>query len=184
MSIITLGHFFHCYTPAKKAFRSSLLENYFNTEEILQEIPYKITHGKDILSGHLGREVWWCDLALVLELSLMVRTEKEPDSPFQLLPGKLSSRRHTGTNNTQRLFSATQTEGKELVEVSPGFAEAPTFGLVGRSKCMEWSAAHGKAVKTTKITGKRSWFLKHPAIQNIFKGAKHYPLHILMWSFY
>lgn len=54
MSIITLGHFYHCNTLAK----SSLLENYFNTEETLQEVPYKITHGKDVLSGHLEREVW------------------------------------------------------------------------------------------------------------------------------
>lgn len=92
----------------------------------------------------------------------------ELDGPFQLLPGNLSSRRHIGVPECSQSFSAIQREEKELVEVPAGFAEALTFGLVGRSEsmiCFSWNA-----VKTTKTT----------VIQNIFKGAKHYPLPILV----
>lgn len=55
------------------------------------------------------------------------------------------------------MFSVSQRNGKELVEVFPGFAEALTFGLAGRSECMTWSVSHGNAVKTTKTNGKKIW---------------------------
>lgn len=61
----------------------------------------------------------------------------KPDCPFQFLPGKLSSRRHIGVPECSQSLSAIRREVKELVEVSPAFAEDLTFGLVGRSECME-----------------------------------------------
>lgn len=56
MSIIALGHFCPCNTPAKQhlevhSYRTIL------TLKILQEIPYKILCGKGPVR-HLGREVW------------------------------------------------------------------------------------------------------------------------------
>lgn len=122
----------------KRAFRNSVLENSFSTEETLQEIPCNVAHGKDILSEPLGRQVWWCDLALVLEQSLAVRAEGlgwSQTSPSQLFPGRLLSRRHMGDPECQ------QWDPGGRVEVYTGFAE--THIWVGWEKwVLQWTPSH------------------------------------------
>lgn len=116
-----------------------------------------------------GRQLWWCDLALVLEQSLTVRAEGlrwSQSSPSQLFPGRLLARRHPGD--------------PECEHWEPGGGWRFPQGLQ-RHLWEGWEKGVSLSGTELLLTGERKGFLKNSTAQDIPKGAKYYPLPTLMW---